>query len=258
MPRPVSAFIAPQAGSRRTVSVIDARQPRALQQVGAQHRPPQFAHRRHFGEEAVAANVEAEAFVFDGPRDAAHLPVLLDDAHRLALRVASRYAPVRPAGPAPTTSIGASAWSFVPVFTMPRLSPPGPAVCRPDQVLARRTTRSAGRTIPSHVRCRGVHLPQFGAHGHAGKNEGELRLTPAARKEERARREREEEEHAPGASSPAPRRPVASSSPVSLPAAPTGRTGSLHTPSGFPGGPAYPTAPSRRLRGRGPAAPMMA
>ena len=59
--------------------VVDPRQPRPAEEVGAEHLPPQLLHRSDLGEEAVAADVEAEPLVFDGAGDAAHLPVLFED-----------------------------------------------------------------------------------------------------------------------------------------------------------------------------------
>ncbi len=65
-------------------AVVDPRQPGARQEVLAEDRLPEALDRRHLREEAVAAEVEAEAVELDGLRDAADERVRLEHRRLLA------------------------------------------------------------------------------------------------------------------------------------------------------------------------------
>ncbi len=59
-------------------AVVDPREPRTLQHLGAHHRAPELLDGADFGEEAVPADVEAEPLVFDRAGEAADLVVLFE------------------------------------------------------------------------------------------------------------------------------------------------------------------------------------
>jgi hypothetical protein len=67
-------------------AIVDARQPRTLEKVGAEDTAPQLLDDRNFGEEPMAADVEAEAAVLLRARQAADTPVLFEDDNGFAAR----------------------------------------------------------------------------------------------------------------------------------------------------------------------------
>jgi hypothetical protein len=65
--------------------VINARQPRAHEKIVGKDLVPECHHLARLREEAVASDVEEEAFVGDGPADSADIMlVLFDDEHAMA------------------------------------------------------------------------------------------------------------------------------------------------------------------------------
>ena len=79
MPRPRERVHRLERIVEELAAVVDPREPRTPQQLGAQHRAPELLDGSDFGEEAVAADVEAEALVFDRAGEAADLVVLFED-----------------------------------------------------------------------------------------------------------------------------------------------------------------------------------
>ena len=65
-------------------AVVDAREPRAEQELVAERLLPHLLHPGHLGEEPVPAEVEAEAVVLHGLRDPAHLGIGLEHDARTA------------------------------------------------------------------------------------------------------------------------------------------------------------------------------
>ena len=71
----------PQRVVEEAPAVVDPRQPVALEELLAEDLVPHLAHARDLAEEAMTADVEPVAAVFDRARDAADDRVLLEHRH---------------------------------------------------------------------------------------------------------------------------------------------------------------------------------
>ena len=121
----------------------------------------------------MAADVEPEALVLDRAGDAADLPVLLEDAHGAVRGCTSRYAAVRPAGPAPMMMVSGVDWGS---GIRARFSV---TERRPSSL--QRQPEQQERVVPRHVGGSRVNLPELRAHGHGGHEQRELRRRPVCR-----------------------------------------------------------------------------
>ena len=139
---------------------------------GPEHRPPQLVDGRDLGEEAVAADVEAEALVLGRAGDAADLLILLEDA---APAVPSLHEQVRGGQARRAAADDDRVWRWL------RFRHAGAIRSweTPLETVAEQPEQQE-RVVPGHIGGRRVNLPELRAHGHGGHEERELRRCPSA------------------------------------------------------------------------------